>query len=342
MRTRVGRLALTAASIAVTFALAPPSNASAVDCGVDPEPIASVQTLQPTDIKLGRGSGGTVERQIALTWAGSCTIPEGVTVTLEPGALSGDDTSLSTTTIKPGSATVIGGTMYLVLSLDRTDVEPGKYSGVLLLRVTKGDVEYGQGAIPLTVYRQEALFGPHFLWNPVTILVMAAIGGLVFGWWRSLAISDQETSIRFFNKADKSKVTTQRLLAGRNLVAVGFGLGAGVTAWNAGYLSKPDFQLDAEAVLALLGVVGAAVATAVLTFLKPSQTMKDSAITSIIAGAPASLEPDGVVAPANLAALAQLGALGNSAAWSTGEHVVLLDGSHAHWNGTAWADGDAP
>jgi hypothetical protein len=28
--------------------------------------------------------------------------------------------------------------------------------------------------------------------------------------------------------------------------------------------------------------------------------------------------------------------------WTEGQHIVLGDGSHAHWNGTAWVAGDAP
>lgn len=62
--------------------------------------------------------------------------------------------------------------------------------------------------------------------------------------------------------------------------------------------------------------------------------------------APAAFTPAGAVAPANLAALIAAGisptGAGNTAAWTAGNHVVLGDGTHAHWDGTDWVTGDAP
>ena len=62
--------------------------------------------------------------------------------------------------------------------------------------------------------------------------------------------------------------------------------------------------------------------------------------TGATAGTPGTFTPTGAAAPANLAALAGVTA-SPATAWSTGQHVVLGDASHAHWTGTAWAAGDA-
>ena len=63
--------------------------------------------------------------------------------------------------------------------------------------------------------------------------------------------------------------------------------------------------------------------------------------TAVTAGEPGSFTPVHAV-PANLAALVALGDLGETVAWAEGEHVILLDDSHAHWDGADWAEGDAP
>lgn len=59
----------------------------------------------------------------------------------------------------------------------------------------------------------------------------------------------------------------------------------------------------------------------------------------VTAGTPGSFTPGGATAPANLAALTALGALGQTAKWTTGQYVTLGDASKAHWSGTAWATG---
>lgn len=62
--------------------------------------------------------------------------------------------------------------------------------------------------------------------------------------------------------------------------------------------------------------------------------------TGAIAGTPGTFTPAGATPPADLAACASLTATPN-AAWATGQHVVLGDATHAHWDGAAWAAGDA-
>ncbi|MFE0771968.1 hypothetical protein [Streptomyces sp. NPDC058861] len=57
--------------------------------------------------------------------------------------------------------------------------------------------------------------------------------------------------------------------------------------------------------------------------------------TGASAGAPGAFSPEGAAAPANLAGLAGVIATPTSA-WTTGQHVVLGDGSKAKWDGSAW------
>lgn len=60
--------------------------------------------------------------------------------------------------------------------------------------------------------------------------------------------------------------------------------------------------------------------------------------TGVTAGKPGAFTPANATAPADLAALQALGSLGQAAAWTAGQYVVLGDGSYATWNGTAWVN----
>jgi hypothetical protein len=62
-------------------------------------------------------------------------------------------------------------------------------------------------------------------------------------------------------------------------------------------------------------------------------------ITSITAGTPATVTPVNATRPANLAALTNAGALGNTTAWLSGQYVVLGDGSEAYWDSNSWEFG---
>jgi hypothetical protein len=66
--------------------------------------------------------------------------------------------------------------------------------------------------------------------------------------------------------------------------------------------------------------------------------------TGATAGTPGSFTPTGADPPANLAALNAAGITASpGTAWTTGQHVVLGDATHAHWDGTApWVTGNAP
>lgn len=63
--------------------------------------------------------------------------------------------------------------------------------------------------------------------------------------------------------------------------------------------------------------------------------------TGATAGTPGSFTPGGSSIPANLAAMSTVTA-NPTTAWTTGQHVVLGDSSHAYWDGSAWVTGDAP
>jgi hypothetical protein len=65
------------------------------------------------------------------------------------------------------------------------------------------------------------------------------------------------------------------------------------------------------------------------------------AATGATAGTPGSFTPAGGGIPANLAGLTGITAT-PATAWTTGQHVILDDGTHAHWNSTAWVAGNAP
>lgn len=65
-------------------------------------------------------------------------------------------------------------------------------------------------------------------------------------------------------------------------------------------------------------------------------------LTGITAGTPATLTPSNGTRPASLAALTDLGALGNTTAWLAGQYIVLRDGSEAHWDGNSWEYGRKP
>ena len=65
--------------------------------------------------------------------------------------------------------------------------------------------------------------------------------------------------------------------------------------------------------------------------------------TTATAGTPGTWGPVGAYAEDDLAALqASTVTASPTSAWTTGQHMVLEDGSHAHWDGDSWVAGDAP
>lgn len=63
--------------------------------------------------------------------------------------------------------------------------------------------------------------------------------------------------------------------------------------------------------------------------------------TTATAGTPAALTPTNSYAPASLADADALTA-SPTTPWTTGQYVILGDGSTAHWDGTGWVAGVAP
>lgn len=70
-------------------------------------------------------------------------------------------------------------------------------------------------------------------------------------------------------------------------------------------------------------------------------TSSGTAATGATAGEPGTWTPADSYAPANLAALTGVTAT-PTAAWTTGEYVVLEDATQAHWDGDSWEAGAAP
>ena len=58
-------------------------------------------------------------------------------------------------------------------------------------------------------------------------------------------------------------------------------------------------------------------------------------------GTPGAFTPAGAMAPSNLGGMTGITAT-PSAAWTAPQHVVLGDGSKAHWDGAGWVAGVAP
>lgn len=64
-------------------------------------------------------------------------------------------------------------------------------------------------------------------------------------------------------------------------------------------------------------------------------------ITGVTAGSPGAFTPPDVTLPANITSLRALGALGQTDAWTTGQHVVLANAAQVFWDGTDWKTGVA-
>lgn len=224
-------------------------------------------TSGPLEIPLGRKGHGVVQREVRLTWADACTIGaaqlEGKLIALK-GVLVGDESSFPTDGIEVQSVDVVDKNVRLVIGIDRATVEPGRYEGTMVLEAENNAVAIARGEVPVVLKRQEAMFGPHRYWSPFVILIGGLVAGLIFGWFRAMALAN----------AEAAGIRNQRVFAARNIVALVGGLGAGIAAWSVQYVQTPDYRLDAKAVMSLFGLVAAPVVTALLTFLKPDATAR--------------------------------------------------------------------
>lgn len=75
-------------------------------------------------------------------------------------------------------------------------------------------------------------------------------------------------------------------------------------------------------------------------FLEQEASSAPVPATGAQAGTPGWFTPFGATIPADFAAMSGITA-SPATAWTTGQHVVLGDNSHAHWDGTDWAAGAA-
>lgn len=66
-----------------------------------------------------------------------------------------------------------------------------------------------------------------------------------------------------------------------------------------------------------------------------------AAPTGATPGTPGAFTPGSATIPYDLGDLQDLGALGESTAWTSGQYVVLGDGTNAYWDGDSWASGEA-
>jgi hypothetical protein len=108
------------------------------------------------------------------------------------------------------------------------------------------------------------------------------------------------------------------------------------TVWPfRGYVQR--HQIGALATTGLVNFTGAIMPTQSYSENLPGST----AATGATAGSPGSFTPGGSTTPANLAAMTGLTA-SPATAWTTGQHVILGDASHAYWNSTTWVAGNAP
>jgi hypothetical protein len=103
-----------------------------------------------------------------------------------------------------------------------------------------------------------------------------------------------------------------------------------------GYVQR--FQVGAMGVTGLLNFTAAIMPTESYSADLPGGI----AATGATAGTPGTFTPSGATTPANLAGLTGVTA-SPATAWTTGQHVILGDATHAHWDGTApWVAGNAP
>lgn len=82
--------------------------------------------------------------------------------------------------------------------------------------------------------------------------------------------------------------------------------------------------------------------SATRTFNISNCTPNEPLPSGVVAGSPGYFTPDYARVPGNLSELRSLGALGQTTAWTSGQHVVLGDSSEAHWNGAMWMSDRAP
>jgi len=73
----------------------------------------------------------------------------------------------------------------------------------------------------------------------------------------------------------------------------------------------------------------------------PGWSNTGPAATGATAGTPGTFTPAGAALPLNLGALTGVTA-SPATAWTTGQYVVLRDGSYAYWSSTAWTAGKKP
>jgi hypothetical protein len=65
-------------------------------------------------------------------------------------------------------------------------------------------------------------------------------------------------------------------------------------------------------------------------------------IVTLTPGSPATFTPTNATRPASLSAITLIGSIGQTTAWTSGQYIVLGDGSEAYWDGNSWENGRKP
>lgn len=123
----------------------------------------------------------------------------------------------------------------------------------------------------------------------------------------------------------------------------GSGWGVGPYLVSSDSSGDPDFLADAIGPKQHQHVERTVVAPPADTFgLVPLDDPESSIATGAVAGLPGHFTPTGNVRPATLAALiAGSYTASPNTAWTTGQYVIVGDGSYAHWSSTVWVAGKA-
>jgi len=116
---------------------------------------------------------------------------------------------------------------------------------------------------------------------------------------------------------------------------------AGLYDGNGPTYARVDVEFAESLAPASYGKGAPATAAQVTSVLNAIITNGLVKATGAAAGSPGTFTPATGYAPLNLAGLTGVTAA-PATAWTTGQRVVLNDGTNAYWNGTTWTAGIAP
>jgi hypothetical protein len=283
-------------------------------------------------IPLGRRNDGVRSWEIPFTWAGECSLDPGA-VSAELRVLQSAHASLAGITpqidVRNRDQRII-----VTLDLDRATIDPGRWTGVLEVSgagiagvatatvtiqqqepISQRDMDGFEQIVWVGV--GAAIFSVLLLlstrWNKVhrdlAIAPLVVIGVVTLYPVLAHARDDQVPALwwpiwlgafgvvgGFLIGALKHRSGGLDLQGGVKFgAALVLSFGAGIAAWRSQYVNTPDWALNLESALSLVGVVGAATVTAALLFLAPA-TDRPTAPTAPAPTAPQT--PPAIAPPA--------------------------------------------